>query len=57
MVEVKKRKLFTAKVAAQSKPGLRNTHFVTARKSTRQVMAGKEAGKIDRGPDQRSQFI
>lgn len=57
MVEVKKRKLFTAKVAAQSKPGLRNTHFVTARKSTRQVMAGKEAGKIDRGPDQRNQFI
>ena len=45
------------KVTAQSKPGLRNTHFVTAGKSTRQAMAGKEAGKIHRGPDQRSQFI
>lgn len=34
-------------------PGLRNTHFVAARKSTRHVMAGKEAGKEGRGPDQR----
>lgn len=31
-------------------PGLRSTHFVAARRSTRQVMVGEEPVKVDRGP-------